>query len=287
MKRLTTVLVSFIHIIPCVLFTCTAPVNGMRILAIESIGGRSHWNFMNSVLRVLSENGHNVTVFTPFLSGDLVNYTEVDISNVLPIKTNLQMAEIFKNWCKSTIFIPLIMNITRYNCQLVYENDQMKDILHDDTATGLNYDIVIEEVASSECVSYAAARLNLPLIYVIPSPMITYIEYDLFGHISNPATVSNLVADYAVPRTFAQRLDNVAYLVYTVISTKYREWMMTMNDPQPFDLIKPIKPSLVFMNTHYVTEASSPLPLSIIQVGGIHLKRPVSMPDVSIFILKY
>jgi len=116
--------------------------------------------------------------------------------------------------------------------------------------------------------------------------MITYIEYDLFGHISNPAAVSNLVADYAVPKTFAQRLENVAYLVYTVISTKYREWTMSMNDPQPFDSTKPVKPSLVFINTHYVTEASSPLPLSVIQVGGIHLRRPVSTPDVSTFILK-
>lgn len=283
MKHLTTVLVSFIHIIPCVLFTCTVPVNSMRILAVESIAGRSHWNFMSSVLRVLSENGHNVTVLTPFPSGDLVNYTEVDISNVLPIKTNLHMSEILNNWCKSTIFVPLIMNITRYTCHLVYESDQMKDILHD-TEAGLKYDVVVAEVASSGCISYVAARLNLPLIYVIPSPMITYIEYDLFGHVSNPAAVSNLVTDYAVPRTFAQRLQNVAYLVYTVISTKYRERMMMMNDPQPFDLIKPVEPSLVFINTHHVTEASSPLPLSIIQVGGIHLKRPASVPDVSIFI---
>lgn len=44
--------------------------------------------------------------------------------------------------------------------------------------------------------------------------------------------------------------------------------------PQPYDLVKPIKPSLVFMNTHYITDTLRPMTASVIQVGAVHLKTP-------------
>jgi glucuronosyltransferase len=52
-------------------------VDALEILAIETASGKSHWNFMSAILRSLSENGHNVTAFTPFSDGNRVNYTEV------------------------------------------------------------------------------------------------------------------------------------------------------------------------------------------------------------------
>jgi len=285
MKHLATALVLFVPFIPCILFTCVAPVSGMRILAIQPVAARSHWNFMGAVLRVLFENGHNVTVFTPFPSGDRVNYTEVDVSNLLPVITNVHGTEIFKNFVKFTVFVPLTMNMTRYFCQIIYETDQIKDILRDENS-GSNFDVVIGEITSSDCISYMAAKLNLPMIYLIPSPVISHIEYDLFGHMPNPAIISNLVSDFGVPKTFGQRLKNVAYLVYTVIATKYQKWILTKNDPQPFDFIKPVKPSLVFINSHYISEAARSLPSNVVQVGGVHLERPSGIPDVSIFVVK-
>lgn len=254
------------------------PINAMRILAIEPVSGKSHWNFMSAVIQVLTENGHDITAFTPFPDGDRINYTEIDISNVLPMITDMHLSELFKTFCKSTTFIPLVINMTRYNCQLIYESYQMKSILN---VTRPIYDIVIGEISASECLSYAAAKLNLPLIYLIPSPMITHIEHDLFGHYPNPATVSNLISNYRVPITFFQRLENFIFYVFNVFSIKYVDWVMQKTDPQPYDLINPIKPSLVFTNTHYITEASRPLPPNIIEIGGIHLKPPIAIPQVS------
>lgn len=268
-------LIPFIHVIPF-LWVCT-PVETLRILAIEPVAARSHWNFLGSVFRVLAENGHNLTVFTPYPNGDRVNYTEVDISHI-PATTDVPVSTLLELFCKSTTFIPLVMNITRYHCHLIYENAQMKNILYDIRS---NYDIVMGEFAGSECISYTAARLNLPLIYLIPMTMLTHLEHDMFGHVPNPAVIANLPADYVVPKTFFQRLENFAFLVYYTFSTKYREWTMQMNDPQPYDLVDPIKPSLVFVNTHYITEAARPLPPNVIQIGGIHLERPKDIPNVS------
>jgi len=51
-------------------FTFIQPGNTARILAIETFVEKSHWNFMSTVLRALTDNGHNVTVFTLFLDGN-------------------------------------------------------------------------------------------------------------------------------------------------------------------------------------------------------------------------
>lgn len=280
MIRRSPMLLSYVCVVSILLARVT-PIGSMRILAIETIAGKSHWNFFSSILRVLSDNGHHVTVFTPLPDGDAANYTEFDTSNILTLIRELDASYVFETRSKLSNLVPLIMNTTRYNCQLVHGDNRMKNILNYSNSSG--YDMVIEEIAGSECSSYVAARLNIPLIYVIPSPMILFIEYDLFGHVSNPATVPNHLTKLAVPKTFFQRFESLVSLVYTTILLRYKEWTMVKNNPQPFDSVDPIKPSLVFTNTHYITEAARPFSPNHIQIGGIHLKvRPLKgIPKVS------
>lgn len=56
-----------------------------EILAITPIGAASHWNVMSSVLEVLINRGHKVTVVTPFSrKTPHENYTEIDVSKLVP-----------------------------------------------------------------------------------------------------------------------------------------------------------------------------------------------------------
>lgn len=60
--------------------------NAAEILAITPIGGTSHWNVMSSVLEVLLNRGHKVTVVSPFPRKiPHENYTEIDVSKLVPI----------------------------------------------------------------------------------------------------------------------------------------------------------------------------------------------------------
>jgi glucuronosyltransferase len=254
-----------------------AHVDALEILAIENIAGKSHWNFMSAVLRSLSDNGHNVTVFTPFIDGNRVNYTEVYVE--LPSIMLLDAVETLNTFGKPMVMVPLLMNMTRYYCNIIYGHRDMREILNSGKS---NYDIVITEIASSECSGYVASKLDLPLIYVIPSPMVTYIERSLLGDVSNPATVSHLMAYHMVPRTFVQRLSNVVLWGFSLFVLIYKEMELKKIDEQTFDLVEPKKPSLVFMNSYYITDAPRPLPPSVIQIGGIHLNTPAkSIPNVS------
>lgn len=255
--------------------TANSPI---RVLAVETIAGKSHWNFMRAVLRALTDGGHHVTVFTPFVDGDRENYTEVDMSADFPIKLDMDLAEILEKFVRPTSLLPLSVTLSRYFCDIVYGNKRMQDVLRrrwrDD------FDVVIIEPMSSKCVSYLATELGLPAIYAIPSPMITHNEHGFFGHVPNPATVSHLLADHSVPRSFGQRIGNAVLSAYAVLSVKYGEWTA---QPRPYDRIPAVPPALVFVNSDFITEAPRPVPPNVVYVGGLHLERPKTVaPNVRI-----
>lgn len=255
------------------------PVDGERILALSPIAGRSHWNFMRGILRALTDHGHQVTVFTSILDGNRENYTEIDLSKEIEPLVGLNMSDVNNILVGHIHLINFVHSYSRSTCESFYKNDVIKDSI---TARNSNYDVVLIEFMASECVSYLSAKLNLPLIYVTPPPLISYTEHLILGHYSNPAFVSHVLADYAIPRTFYERFTNTLLLVYTSCLLRYKS-LFEINQ-QPFDLVKPIKPSIVFSNAHYITDSPRPLPPSVISVGGIHLSQPKRIPEVSYYI---
>jgi len=63
----------------------TDTISAAKILAITPIAGASHWNVMSSVLEVLLNRGHTITVVSPFLRKiPHENYTEIDVSKLVP-----------------------------------------------------------------------------------------------------------------------------------------------------------------------------------------------------------
>ncbi|XP_015377258.1 PREDICTED: uncharacterized protein LOC107171526, partial [Diuraphis noxia] len=186
--------------------TIVPSVDTARILAVETVAGKSHWYFMSSVLRSLTEAGHTVTVFTPFPEGNRTNYTEVDTSLEFPMKLDMDVMQAIHDFSDPFKLIDVMSKMVRYYCDVVYGNRKLADLI----ASGVRdrYDLLIIEPLGFDCVSYLADALGLPVIYSIPSPMITFSERLFTGHLSNPASVSNMLADHAVPGTFVQRLTN-------------------------------------------------------------------------------
>ncbi|XP_026805704.1 UDP-glucuronosyltransferase 2B15-like [Rhopalosiphum maidis] len=260
------------------------PITAMNILAIEPVTGRSHWNFMSALLRALTDNGHRITAFTPLPDGERINYTEIDISNeISAMDVGIDSHFVMENFRKSTVMIPLVMNWTRCICSIIYEHPKMKNIILNNKQ--FDYDLIIVERAASECVTYIAAKLDIPIIFSSPSPLKTTIEYSIIGNGPNPASVSHIMAYHSVPKTFFQRLTNSLLYAYSSFLSIQKETEMKINNPGEHDLMEPVKPSIVFLNTHYITEAPRPFPPNVIQVGGIHLQSPKK--DIPTDILEY
>ncbi|XP_050433229.1 UDP-glucosyltransferase 2-like isoform X9 [Adelges cooleyi] len=264
--------------------SCHTPVaSGARVLAVQTVAGKSHWNFMRAVLGALTDRGHQVTVFTPFTDGDRENYTEVDLSAETPIKVGMSLTDIQAFFITPATAFSVIMNMTRHYCEIIYNSNRMKEILS--KGQNSDYDLIVTEPMCSSCVDYLAATLKLPQVYVVPSPMITFMERKFYGHVPNPAVSSHLFALYAWPKSFRQRLDNVILYVNSLYILSKSESLAIKTNPQPFDNVGSVIPSVTFANIHYITEASRPLPSNVIPVGGIHLPSSKPIPgDILEFI---
>lgn len=253
----------------------TVPVDSVRILAVSTIAGKSHWNFMSAVLRSLTDAGHHVTVFTQFPDGGRDNYTEVDTSGEYPMKLDIDIMKMLE-FSRPNDFLRAQAMAIREHCDMVYGNGRLNDIMA--MGSKSDFDVIVVEPYVADCVSYLVDALHLPVIYTIPSPMVTYAERAFTGHLSNPACVSHILSRQSVPGTFVQRLANAALLAYSVSVTGFDYWKIKLTDPKPYDLAPTVSPSIIFQNTHHITEASRPVPPNVIEVGGIHLKPPNIIP---------
>ncbi|XP_022164266.1 UDP-glucuronosyltransferase 2C1-like isoform X2 [Myzus persicae] len=266
-------------------FACswiTAPVEGARILAVEPVGGKSQWNYMNGVLRALVDKGHNVTVFTPFPEGNRENYTEVSTSTEAMQFLAQDLNDMMDTFSDPLKVIGFASAMSRDMCDVVYENSKMIEILANKRT---DFDIVIIEPTFSDCVTYVAVKLKLPLIYVYPVPTMGIQERSFTGHLSNPAVVSFNLASFGVPKTFFQRTANVALLIYTTAVSKINDLILKYKEPRDYDLYASIPPSLIFVNRHFTMEPASPIPSNVVEIGGIHLKAAKKLPkDILEFI---
>lgn len=274
-----TLLVVLAFVTLCNPWTGTA--DGAKILAVEMFEGKSHWNVMSAILRSLTDAGHHVTVFTPSLDGDRANYTEIDISGHLPRLFNNDSLTLIGQFSQPTTTIRLGCHLTRILCNAMYEDDRFLQVLETGPASG--FDAIIVEPTFFDCVSRLAHTLDLPIIYMIPFPIVTLSERKIIRHLSNPAFVPQMFGIGPVPcfTTFLLRLINVWQLVQTTILGVYYQWTIRLADPRPYDQSPTVNPSIVFLNSHYITDVSRPMPPNVVDISGIHLGPANIIPKVS------
>jgi len=253
-------------------------VGAANILAVQSVAGKSHWNMMRAVLRSLTDRGHTVTVFTPFLDGDRPGYTEVDVSEKALVFLAMDAKFLIESFTSMRKTMPSMVNFTRMSCDMFYGDQRMVDIL--DGAVARKFDLFITEGAASECVAYAATVLHVPMVYIVPFPIVTYLERPLTGHAPNPASTGHLLSSHGTPKTFAERFVNVMLTVYCSALKWYAERQFRLADPRPYDSADLVKPSLIFSNTHFIMEPARSLTPDVVQIGGIHLEAPKPIPKV-------
>ncbi|CAI6344987.1 unnamed protein product [Macrosiphum euphorbiae] len=280
MSSFVTVLIAFSAFSTLIQWT---PVDAANILAVETIPGKSHWNVMRSVLRALTERGHTVTVFTPFVDGDRDGYMEVDVSEQMVPVVGANLTYLMETFGHKRLFVSFAANVTRADCDKIHEHRLMVDIMNG--VTERKFELVITEPFMSECVAYVASVLSVPMVYVVPTPISTFLERPLTGHSPNPAAISHVLSRRGVPRTFTERFANAMLTVYCSLLMWYAERQHQMDDPRPYDAVHLVKPSLILSNTHFITEPARPLTPDVVEIGGIHLAPPEPIPkDILEFI---
>ncbi|VVC34036.1 UDP-glucuronosyl/UDP-glucosyltransferase [Cinara cedri] len=264
--------------------TCVLPAENARILAVETVAAKSHWNFMSSVLRALTESGHSVTVVTPFPEGNKENYTEVDTSDILPTMVGIDLTKLKRMYGTAASLVSLSLTQRRFNCERIYNDRRIVDLMADNRDG--NFDAIFVHPGLPVCMAYVTASTDLPVVYVVPMATTFFADRRTVGDVSNPASASSILARYAVPRTFAQRFSNTllslcteAYVALHACTVKF------LAGRKPYDTYAPVPPSVVFTNGHYISDAARPISANVVNVGGIHLKPPERIPkDILEFI---
>lgn len=268
------------------LLTPATRCRAANILAVQTVPGTSHWNVMQAVLRALTDRGHNVTVFVPFAvdrggGGGGHDYVElVDVyDSAVRVRVGLDAAFLVENYGTTRAVMRNMVDVTRSVCDAIHGHRRMREILRPGRSP--EFDAVVTEPFASECVAYPATVLRVPMVYVTPPPVITYLERRLTGHHANPAAVAHVLSARGRPRTFADRLANALVTVHCAAVAWTAERLRALSDPRPYDRVELARPAVTFANTHYITEPARPLTPDVVQVGGIHLGPPAAIPAVS------
>ncbi|XP_050433228.1 UDP-glucosyltransferase 2-like isoform X8 [Adelges cooleyi] len=254
-------------------------IDGAKILAVEPVALKSHWNFFHPLLKTLSTR-HQVTVLTPFPTGNNVNYTEFDTSQCLPMHVAQDLNTSMDVFGSPEKAVSITYKTNRNFCNALYK---MKSIHHILDGTE-QFDVIISEYRQAESLCYTKLRSSLsPIqIFVIASPTFAWKEPKLFGTRSNPSFEPNLFLKQSTPNYFIERLTNTALLLKSSLATWYIDVVRVFEDvPEKLsdsgNIIE--APSLLFSNTHYVTEPPRKFPTNLIQIGGIHLTTSKPLPQ--------
>lgn len=259
-------------------------VDGVRVLAVEPVPAKSNWYFMSAVIQSLTEAGHVVTAYTPFQNGNRENYTEVDIMPPgVQALTDLDVIDVISNYSDPFSLLHELIEGDRIYCDMVYSHPLLDELMRNATTTGgtKEFDVIIMDSYGYSCMSYLPYKLGLPIIYVIASPMITQAERDITGHLTNPAIVPHMLNGRAILNTFYHRFCNTMMFMHSIFVTGYHAKIARLTDPKFYDSSPIVSASLIFQNSHYATEKSSPVVPNLIYVGGIHIKPTKAIPKVS------
>lgn len=253
-------------------------VDGARILAIEPYGAMSNWNFMRGVLTALLSRGHNVTAFTPFPDGDRENYTEVDMSGVFPALRSAELERVTSLYNGAWTALSGLVSEGRANCQRLHDDRRFREIM----AAGprSQFDAIVVEARPFDCLTYIAAESGLPLIFTVPGSAFSLNERVALGEVSHPAVIHSLISDHSVSKTFAQRFCKTVSTLYESAVLAYLGLVLKTTEPKVFDSRPTVPPSIVFVNSHFVSDPARPTPPNVINVGGIHLNPVEKIPQV-------
>lgn len=146
------------------LFVCAT--SGYKILLLTPLNGKSHWMFMQHIIKALLDRHHEVTVVTSITWTGIKpdNYTEILIDPPLDIASVFPQSKVFEaesgSVLSSLLFLPML---GKESAEHALNSTNVQKFLHDDR---LSFDLVINEEFFMESFSMFAHRFNAPLLTI-------------------------------------------------------------------------------------------------------------------------
>ena len=251
------------------------PNEGYRILCVFPYEGTSHFVMFGTLARELARRGHQVDVISHFpTTKPITNYTDiVSLRGTRPLMhSNLDVdsATIMDEQRLDVLTSAFGSDI----CELMGSYRLQKFIKN--PPNDPPYDLVIVEYLASMCYLGFGRLLNAPVAIIATFHDWSTIN-DFIGNSMNYAFFSGIHNDYAVVRTFFDRVWNfmisttVMHQFYykTSVQTEIMRKYLGSSMPDIRQLEKNV--SLALVNAHFSLHGVRPITPAFVEVGGLHI----------------
>lgn len=269
----------------CSLFATCSSYN---ILVLFPHVGRSHHYAFEPLFRALLDRGHNLTAVTHFaLEDPPPNYRLIDLAGSYRIYEALMTFDRQKGSMLGSYFhLKDVYEYIRLGlrvCEVFLEWPAVESLY----VSNERYDAVVTELFNSDCSLGFVNKFRAPHVALASHLMMPW-GGERMGSVDNPSFVPMYFSQRGSRMTFWERVENTAFLYYHKMayffaSTRVEERMLRRRFGDEFPDLEDVarNTSLVLLNAHHSLSGVVPRSPNVVQVGGMHIKRPKSLSKVS------
>jgi glucuronosyltransferase len=178
----------------------------------------------------------------------------------------------------------IISEIGSLICDRVLAEQPVQELIHSDE----HFDLVIMAAFYVDCFLGFAHKFKAPVVQLSPFGGPQYLA-DVVGNPNPYAFVPDVFRDFSDKMSFSERVMNTigglfqqigrCFYIKRLDNIMRKHFNYTSNMPSIRDLEK--STALVLVNHHFSISYSKPMVPNYVQVGGMHVKPPKSLPAAS------
>ncbi|CAG9861071.1 unnamed protein product [Phyllotreta striolata] len=254
----------------------------LKILALYPNVMISHYLVFEPLFHELANRGHNVTIVSSFQKEqNYPNIRFIDVNDGNKKPHEMLPMNFFNGGRISKYFELYQLARTGLEICNAYKNSKnIKSFLEENN----KYDLIIVELFNTYC-HFGVLKQNKAVnIGLSSTDMLPWMN-QWFGNPENPSYIPTLFLDYNDEMTFLQRVENTLMWAYSKFIHEY--WIAQVGNEfskkhlgvdlyEGGDALYNI--SLLLLNRHFTYHTPRPLSPNVIEVGGIHIKKPKPLP---------
>lgn len=247
-----------------------------KILFVAPFGSQSHKNFYNGIIHAIAEDGHKVTVLTPFKTKPAKNnvqevvFAQGDISSI--------MANSFTDG-----LLAATLNAMEQGPSLCFSalaTQKTKSVLQK------KYDLVFVSIFFNECFLGAIHSMKVPIVFVNPAEMFGPFTAKRMGNPTFASFSYNPMLNFEPPLSFSQRFISAMSEVMLdwTIGASFNRIDVTGQSLKLFPAGTPstaeisANASLMMVNSVRLAEHPRPYMPNILLAGGLHCRPASPLP---------
>ncbi|XP_077291582.1 UDP-glycosyltransferase UGT5-like isoform X2 [Arctopsyche grandis] len=180
--------------------------------------------------------------------------------------------------------LPLVWNGAYFTTEVAFNSSSLQELLRNDKS---HFDLIIMELFFQEAFYMFAHKYKAPVVAISTMGFHQYIG-DFMG---SPLQLAYMPHEFLRSRGrlgLLDRLQNLYYTVYDLIGRRLvmlprheklvdKHFEFPETRPSIYELQR--KVSLVLLNTHFSIDTVRPQVPGIVEIGGVHIKKPKPLPQ--------